>query len=156
MSAHPNPDGPMTPPKPTDAPRSPEASRSPDAPDSPEAARPTADHGPPTDEAPAHEPHTGSLGSLPERKSDALNRIRTAIGHAKAVERMVEEDRYCIDVLKQIAAVQAQLGKVAHLVTRSHMELCLRHAIEEGEGQAHIDELAEALRYLGATRADSG
>lgn len=104
----------------------------------------------------SHEPHTGSLASLPERKREALTRIRTAIGHARAVERMVEEDRYCIDVLKQIAAVQAQLGKVAHLVTRSHMELCLHHAVEEGEGQAHIDELAEALRYLGATRADSG
>lgn len=69
---------------------------------------------------------TGSLEQLPKEKREALNRIRTVIGHSKGIENMIEEERYCIDILKQIAAVQSSLSKLANLLTRDHMSVCQR------------------------------
>ncbi len=91
----------------------------------------------------------GSLENLPEEKQEALNRIRTVIGHSKGIESMIEEERYCIDILKQIAAVQSSLSKLANLLTKDHMRVCLSEAIKEGEGEGKIEELVEVLKYLG-------
>lgn len=91
----------------------------------------------------------GSLENLPKEKKEALDRIRTVIGHARGIESMIEEERYCIDVLKQIAAVQSSLSKLANLLTKDHMRVCLSEAIKEGEGEGKIEELVEVLKYLG-------
>ena len=90
----------------------------------------------------------GSLQNLPKEKDEALNRIRTVIGHTKGIEKMIEEERYCIDILKQIAAVQSSLSRLANLLTRDHMRVCVTEAIKEGEGEDKIDELVEVLKYL--------
>ncbi len=90
----------------------------------------------------------GSLEHLPEEKREALNRIRTVIGHSRGIEKMIEEERYCIDILKQIAAVQSSLSKLANLLTKDHMRVCVTEAIREGEGEEKIEELAEVLKYL--------
>ncbi len=90
----------------------------------------------------------GSLKSLPHEKKEALNRIRTVIGHVKGIEKMIEDERYCIDILKQIAAVQSSLSKLANLLTKDHMRVCVSEAIKEGKGEAKIDELVEVLKYL--------
>ncbi|MBS3825824.1 metal-sensitive transcriptional regulator [Candidatus Bipolaricaulota bacterium] len=91
----------------------------------------------------------GSLEHLPNEKREALNRIRTVIGHSRGIEKMIEEERYCIDILKQIAAVQSSLSKLANLLTKDHMRVCVAEAIKEGEGEDKIDELVEVLKYLG-------
>jgi len=88
------------------------------------------------------------LAELPELKEEALRRIKTIVGHAQRIEKMLEGDRYCIDLLKQVAAVQAQLGKLAQLLTRGHMEICLSEAIRQGRGEEKIAELVEVLKYL--------
>lgn len=90
----------------------------------------------------------GSLRSLPHEKTEALNRIRTVIGHTKGIEKMIEDERYCIDILKQIAAVQSSLSKLANLLTKDHMRVCVAEAIREGKGENKIDELVEVLKYL--------
>ena len=90
----------------------------------------------------------GSLARDPGLKKGVLLRLRTASGHLAAVERMVEEDRYCVDVLKQIAAVQASLSRAAHALSEGHMKHCVREAIDEGRGEAKVDELLETLKYL--------
>ena len=90
----------------------------------------------------------GSLAHLPREKKEALNRIRTVIGHAKGIEKMIEEERYCIDTLKQIAAVQSSLTKLSHILTKDHMRVCVSDAIKEGSGDEKIDELMEAIKYL--------
>jgi len=93
-------------------------------------------------------PDHGSLTLEPELKRQLLNRIKTAIGHAQGVQKMIEDDRYCIDILKQIAAVQASLSKVAHGVSESHMKHCVADAVQHGRGDARIEELMETLKYL--------
>jgi len=90
----------------------------------------------------------GSLEAEPDTKKRAHNQIRTVIGHTQGIDRMIEENRYCIDILKQIAAVQASLSKVAHLISESHMKHCVAQALEHGEGEEKIKELMETLKYL--------
>lgn len=90
----------------------------------------------------------GSLEQLPTEKQEALNRIRTVIGHSKGIEKMIEEERYCIDILKQVAAVQSSLSQLASLLTKDHMRVCVSEAIKEGEGEDKIEELVEVLKYL--------
>jgi DNA-binding FrmR family transcriptional regulator len=90
----------------------------------------------------------GSLAVFPEVKRQLKRRMRTVVGHIQAIERMIEEERYCIEILKQIAAVQAQLSNIAHELTKSHMKGCLTGAIHAGHGEEAIEELAEILKYL--------
>ncbi|MFO8034783.1 MAG: metal-sensitive transcriptional regulator [Candidatus Bipolaricaulota bacterium] len=91
----------------------------------------------------------GSLHEEPELKQHLIRQLRTAEGHLSGIRKMVEDDRYCVDILKQIAAVQGILGRAARALAHSHTRHCVRRAIHEGRGESAIDELFEALRYLG-------
>jgi len=93
-------------------------------------------------------PKTGSLAAHPEAKREAALLMRTIVGHVQGIERMIEEERYCIDILKQISAVQALLTKLAHIISEHHIKHCVRLAIEEGSGEEKIDELMETFKYL--------
>jgi DNA-binding FrmR family transcriptional regulator len=90
----------------------------------------------------------GSMAKEPQLSADLSRRLRTASGHLVAVTRMVDEGAYCIDILKQISAVQSSLSKVAHALSTAHMKHCVREAIQRDGGEERIDELMEALRYL--------
>ena len=90
----------------------------------------------------------GSLAKEPGVKKVVLQRLRTAIGHLSAVERMVEEERYCVDILKQLSAVQASLSKIAYAISDAHMRHCVREAIAEGKGEEKVEEMLEILKYL--------
>ena len=90
----------------------------------------------------------GGLAAHPQAKRTAQRLIRTVVGHTQGIEKMIEEERYCIDILKQIAAVQGLLTKLANTVSEAHMKHCVRLAIEEGHGEEAIDELMETLKYL--------
>ena len=57
-------------------------------------------------------------------------RLASAAGHLKGIERMVEEDTYCIDVIKQIQAVQAALNKVSAMMLDNHLHTCVTTAIQ--------------------------
>lgn len=57
-------------------------------------------------------------------------RLASAAGHIKGIERMVSEDAYCIDVIKQIQAVQAALSKVSTLMLENHLRTCVTTAIQ--------------------------
>lgn len=102
-----------------------------------------SDAAPPVD----HE-DTGSLAENEAAKVNAVNRIRTIKGHVQGIERMIDEDRYCIDILKQIASVESQLSKLAATISESHMKHCIREAVEQGQGDRKIEELMEVLKYL--------
>lgn len=94
------------------------------------------------------EERIGSLRDDPKVKGQLLRQIRTAEGHIAGIRKMVERDAYCVDILKQIAAVQGILARAARTLAHSHTRHCVRHAIEEGRGEEAIDELFEALKYL--------
>jgi DNA-binding FrmR family transcriptional regulator len=80
-------------------------------------------------------------------KKEALTRLRTVHGHLGAVISMVEEERYCPELMKQVAALQASLERVNRLLLRNHLETCVSEAIQTGHGTEKIDELLEALRF---------
>lgn len=90
----------------------------------------------------------GSLEQLPSEKEEAINQIRTVIGHSKGIEEMIEDRRYCVNILKQIAAVQSSLNKLSHILTKDHMRVCMKNAIKGDSGEEKIEELMEALKYL--------
>ena len=76
-----------------------------------------------------------------------LNRLKTARGHLDAVVRMVEDDAYCPDVMKQLSAVQGSLERASRIVLRNHLETCVAAAMVAGRTDEIVDELMEALRY---------
>ena len=82
-----------------------------------------------------------------EHRRAVLNRLKTARGHLDAVVRMVEDDTYCPDVMKQLSAVQGSLERASRVVLRNHLETCVAAAMVAGRTDEIVDELMEALRY---------
>jgi DNA-binding FrmR family transcriptional regulator len=81
---------------------------------------------------------------LPVRRTDKpalLKRLRRVEGQVRGIANMVDDDRYCIDVLTQISAVRSALDAVALKLLRDHTHGCVRTAISSGQGEAAIDEL---------------
>jgi DNA-binding FrmR family transcriptional regulator len=78
------------------------------------------------------------------------NRLRRIEGQVRGVQRMVDEEAYCIDVLTQIASVVAALEKVGTMLLKDHVEHCVRESIEKGEdAEEKIEELTAAVeRFL--------
>jgi DNA-binding FrmR family transcriptional regulator len=84
-------------------------------------------------------------------KTSNRNRLRRIEGQIRGIERMVEEDRYCPDVLVQIASVEQALRAVARGLMRNHLEHCVTEAIRKGsssDAAATYDELLDLIyRY---------
>ena len=86
-------------------------------------------------------------GSHDSQKAIAL--LKTARGQIDAVLRMVEEDRYCIDVSKQVHASMALLKKANIVILKQHMNTCVKDAISTNKGAEKIDEITMILeKYL--------
>ena len=92
-----------------------------------------------------------------EHQRNVLNRLKTARGHLDAVIRMVEDDTYCPDIMKQLSAVQGSMERASRIVLRNHLETCVAAAMVAGRTEEIVDELMEAMRYdrvaTGPTRA---
>jgi DNA-binding FrmR family transcriptional regulator len=86
----------------------------------------------------------------PEHKTSALNRLKTVRGHLDGVIAMVDDERYCPDIMKQVSALQGSLEKVNRVLLQNHVETCVMHAVEEGRSGQVVDELMETLRYTPA------
>jgi DNA-binding FrmR family transcriptional regulator len=79
----------------------------------------------------------------------AVDLLKTARGQIDAVLRMVDEDRYCIDVSKQVHATVALLKKANIIILKQHMNTCVKDAIHTKNGAEKIDEISMILeRYL--------
>lgn len=88
----------------------------------------------------------------PETKSGNLKRLRRIEGQIRGLQKMVEDDRYCADIIVQISAVQEALRGVGRSLMRNHLRHCAAQAIRRGtreEAQAMYDELLELVyRHL--------
>lgn len=80
-------------------------------------------------------------------KTAALNRLKTVRGHVDAVIGMVEDERYCPEIMKQVSAVQGSLEKTNRILLQNHLETCVIHAVAEGRTGEIVDELMETLKY---------
>lgn len=83
-----------------------------------------------------------------DTRDQARRRLRKIAGQAAALERMVDEDRYCVDILMQIAAVRGALDKVGKLLLEGHVETCVTHAIESGRPKEREEKLAELIEVF--------
>ena len=82
-------------------------------------------------------------------KKDALTRLKKIEGQVRGVTRMIEEEKYCIDIINQITAAEKALDGVARIVMKRHVESCVTEAIVRGEGQNKIDELIDTVYKYG-------
>ena len=85
-----------------------------------------------------------------EHKRAALNRLKTVRGHLDAVIAMIEAERYCPEVMKQLSALQSSLEKANRVLLQNHLETCVPRAIAEDRAAEVVDELMETLKYTSA------
>ncbi len=92
--------------------------------------------------AEAHQKHTPRSEEL---KRDVSKRINRAVGQLNGIKTMVEEDRYCGDVLTQLAAVEKAVASISRIVMRDHLQTCVTERIQAGDQQV-IDEVMDLLK----------
>ena len=80
---------------------------------------------------------------LPEVKQDCLKRLSYIEGHLAGIRRMVEEDKYCVDVLKQTYAVRRAIGKLEGLMLQGHLHTCVIDGVKDGREEQVLGELLE-------------
>ena len=80
-------------------------------------------------------------------KAEALKRMKSIAGHVRGVERMLEQDEYCIGVIKQIQAVQAALNKVSTVLLDGHLHSCVTTAIQ-GEDRAERERVLKEIAQV--------
>src|SRR3982750_4668420 len=88
-------------------------------------------------------------------KASLVKRLHRIEGQVRGVERMVEEDRYCIDILTQIAAVNTALESLALKILDEHVRHCVAGALQSGDAAdaaTKTDELLEAVQRFARTR----
>ncbi len=76
-------------------------------------------------------------------KTAAVNRLKSIAGHVNGIAAMVEQDRYCIDVIKQIQATQAALAKVSEMILDNHLHTCVTTAVRGDDPDERERVLAE-------------
>ncbi|HZK84642.1 MAG TPA: metal-sensitive transcriptional regulator [Desulfosporosinus sp.] len=81
-----------------------------------------------------------------ESKEDIIRRLKKIEGQVKGIQRMVDEDKYCVDVLIQVAAVRAAINRVGTIVFEHHSRGCMQKAVDENcDQEAAIEELVGVL-----------
>jgi DNA-binding FrmR family transcriptional regulator len=95
----------------------------------------------PTTEDSSHFRH-----SYTKDRRELLNRLRRIEGQARGLQRLVEEEAYCLDLLQQVEALTAAADQVGLLLLEDHIAGCLTHAIASGQGQPYVDEVMTVVR----------
>lgn len=84
-----------------------------------------------------------------QTRQAVINRLKSVAGHINGVVKMLEDDRYCIDVIKQIQAVQAGLSKTSEVILQNHLDTCVTTAMrgdDAAEREQVINEILEVFR----------
>lgn len=83
-----------------------------------------------------------------QEKTDLRKRLKKVAGQINGIDKMVDEGRYCIDIIQQILAARAALNKVALMIVESHAKSCVVRAIKEDHADESIDELMNVLKQF--------
>jgi DNA-binding FrmR family transcriptional regulator len=86
-----------------------------------------------------------------ERKQAIINRLKSIEGHVRGVQRMVDEDAYCIDIINQNLAVQRALEKVNSLILERHLQTCVTTAIQGNDATERRRVIAEIMNVFETT-----
>jgi DNA-binding FrmR family transcriptional regulator len=98
--------------------------------------------------APAHPGAPGPPWGYVADKDALVRRMRRIEGQARGIERMITEDRYCIDILTQVAAVTTALEAVAGIILDDHVNHCVRHALSSGDEAVAVEKTTELLEAV--------
>ncbi|MCD8510153.1 MAG: metal-sensing transcriptional repressor [Bacillus sp. (in: Bacteria)] len=83
-----------------------------------------------------------------DEKAELLKRLRRIEGQVRGIQRMIEQDRYCVDILVQVSAITAALKKVGYHLLEDHTRGCVSNAVAQGEGQEVIEELMKVIQQF--------
>ena len=84
--------------------------------------------------------------SYTKDRRELLNRLNRIEGQVRGIRRLIGDEAYCLDVLQQVEAVTAAAEEVALLLLEDHIDGCLTHAIESGEGSPYVSEVKSVVR----------
>jgi CsoR family transcriptional regulator, copper-sensing transcriptional repressor len=104
-----------------------------------------------TDAQAAHFRH-----SYTKDKRDLITRLRRIEGQARGIQRLVDDEAYCLEILQQVEAMTAAADQVALLVLEDHIDGCLTHAAETGQGKPYVDEVMAVVRRTMGRRGPRG
>jgi len=85
----------------------------------------------------------------PVGKAALSRRLNRVEGQVRGIGKMVDEDRYCVDILTQVAAVQSALDALARKLLEHHLHGCVQHAVRSGDGDRAIAEALTVIRKFG-------
>jgi DNA-binding FrmR family transcriptional regulator len=83
-----------------------------------------------------------------ETKRQALGRLRRILGQIQGVQRMVEEEKYCVDILLQISAVQGALEQVSKILMTRHIQTCVQDSLRAGSERERSKKIDELVRVF--------
>lgn len=87
-----------------------------------------------------------------DTKSSALKRLARIEGQVRGVSRMIDEDRYCIDVVRQVQAIKAALSGLEKVVLDDHLETCVEDALTSDDVKARREKVEELVAVLGGRK----
>lgn len=87
------------------------------------------------------------MASYDDNKEKITTRLRRIEGQTRGLQRMVEQDKYCVDIMTQISSVQAALEQVSLLLMEDHMRHCVTEAIQQGNGEEKIKEVLSVIKH---------
>jgi len=91
--------------------------------------------------------------SYTKDRRELLNRLNRIEGKVRGIRRLIGDEAYCLDVLQQVQAMTSAADEVALLLLEDHIDGCLTHAIESGEGAPYVNEVMSVVRRAMGRRA---
>lgn len=88
------------------------------------------------------------MAAYAKEKDNLLKRLRRIEGQVRGIQRMIEQDKYCVDILVQIAAARSALDRVGLILLENHMRGCVARAIKNDDGEAAVTELTDVVRQF--------
>lgn len=81
-------------------------------------------------------------------KTKLANRLSRIAGQVSGIQRMIDEDQYCVDILMQIAAANGALSRVGQIILESHLQSCVTNALRGGNAKDHQEKLDELIKVF--------
>ena len=91
------------------------------------------------------------MAENPSHKEE-LKRLRKIEGQIRGVQKMIGEDRYCVDILQVLSSIQGAIEKVEDQILRRHLEGCVSHAVQSGSPKARHEKFNEVLELISKFR----
>jgi DNA-binding FrmR family transcriptional regulator len=88
------------------------------------------------------------LSEKEKTRKELLNRLNRVEGQIRGIKNMIEEEKYCLDILHQIWAARSALSKTGEILMENYIRTCLKDASEDNQGNQAVEELIKAIKAL--------